>query len=165
MYASKNSGRNRYAWFDMSMERELQARNELEGGLRSAIPRQEIVPYFEQQIELVTGRISGFEVLARWEHPVRGLVSADNALLYVSNFQSQELSVYSIDDGKRIGPAVHVGDGPDGLAFSSNGKLLFAVDARSGDVAVIRTSDRSLFTLLPSGRSPNGIAIKAFSMH
>jgi len=77
MYASKNSGRNRFAWFDLSMERELQARNELEGGLRSAIPRQEIVPYFEQQIELVTGRISGFEVLARWEHPQRGLIGPD----------------------------------------------------------------------------------------
>ncbi|WP_447515786.1 diguanylate cyclase domain-containing protein, partial [Clostridioides difficile] len=34
MYAAKKSGRNRYAWFDHSMERELQIRNELESGLR-----------------------------------------------------------------------------------------------------------------------------------
>ena len=77
MYAAKKSGRNRFAWFDMSMERELQARNELESGLRLAIPRQEIVPYFEQQIDLATGELSGFEVLARWEHPSRGLISPD----------------------------------------------------------------------------------------
>jgi diguanylate cyclase (GGDEF)-like protein len=77
MYAAKNSGRNRFAWFDLSMERELQARNELEVGLRSAIPRQEIVPYFEQQIDLATGGLSGFEVLARWEHPTRGLIAPD----------------------------------------------------------------------------------------
>ncbi|MEG3124642.1 putative bifunctional diguanylate cyclase/phosphodiesterase [Sphingomonas sp. GB1N7] len=77
MYAAKNSGRNRFAWFDQSMERDLQARNELESGLRAAIPRQEIVPYFEQQIDLTTGRLSGFEVLARWEHPVRGLIVPD----------------------------------------------------------------------------------------
>lgn len=77
MYAAKNSGRNRLAWFDQSMERELQARNELEVGLRNAIPREEIVPYFEQQIELQTGRLSGFEVLARWEHPTRGLIVPD----------------------------------------------------------------------------------------
>ncbi|QNQ11010.1 putative bifunctional diguanylate cyclase/phosphodiesterase [Sphingomonas alpina] len=77
MYAAKNSGRNRYAWFDLSMERELQARNELESGLRAAIPRLEIVPYFEQQIDLTTGRLGGFEVLARWEHPTRGLIVPD----------------------------------------------------------------------------------------
>ncbi|HWK36154.1 putative bifunctional diguanylate cyclase/phosphodiesterase [Sphingomonas sp.] len=77
MYAAKKSGRNRHAWFDNSMERELQARNELESGLRLAIPRQEIVPYFEQQIDLRTGQIDGFEVLARWEHPSRGLIAPD----------------------------------------------------------------------------------------
>jgi diguanylate cyclase (GGDEF)-like protein len=77
MYQAKKSGRNRYAWFDQSMERELQVRNELESGLRLAIPRQEIVPYFEQQIDLASGRLHGFEVLARWEHPTRGLISPD----------------------------------------------------------------------------------------
>jgi diguanylate cyclase (GGDEF)-like protein len=77
MYQAKKSGRNRYAWFDQSMERELQMRNELESGLRLAIPRQEIVPYFEQQIDLTTGRLHGFEVLARWEHPQRGLISPE----------------------------------------------------------------------------------------
>jgi len=99
-------------------------------------------------------------------HPVHGLVSADNLLLYVSNFRSQELSIYSIEDSKRVAlpMPLHVGDGPDGLAFSARGNLLFAVDARSGDVAVIRTSTRSLFTLLPSGRQPNAIAIKAFRL-
>ncbi len=77
MYAAKNAGRNRFAWFDESMELELKARNELEVGLRTAIPRQEIVPYFEQQIDLTTGRLFGFEVLARWEHPTRGLIPPD----------------------------------------------------------------------------------------
>ena len=74
LYAAKNGGRNRFAWFDQSMERELQTRNELEVGLRGAIPRHEIVPYFEQQIDLASGRLTGFEVLARWEHPQRGVM-------------------------------------------------------------------------------------------
>ncbi len=95
-------------------------------------------------------------------NPVQGIVNNDNSLLYESNFRSQEISVYAIDDGKRVGPSIHVGDGPDALAFSAAGHLLFAVDARSGDVAVIRTSSRSLFTLLPTGRQPNAIAVKAF---
>ncbi len=77
MYSAKKAGRNRYAWFDQSMERELQTRNELESGLRTAIPRGEIVPYFEQQIDLQSGKLHGFEVLARWEHPTRGLISPE----------------------------------------------------------------------------------------
>ncbi|MFD1788805.1 putative bifunctional diguanylate cyclase/phosphodiesterase [Sphingomonas floccifaciens] len=77
MYAAKKSGKNRFAWFDAEMERELQTRNELESGLRLAIPRQEIVPYFEQQVDLGTRRLTGFEVLARWDHPTRGLISPD----------------------------------------------------------------------------------------
>ena len=77
MYASKNAGRNRFAWFDQSMERDMKARSDLEAALRSAIPNGEIVPYFEQQIDLITGRLTGFEVLARWEHPTRGLIAPD----------------------------------------------------------------------------------------
>jgi diguanylate cyclase (GGDEF)-like protein len=77
MYAAKNAGRNRYAWFDRSMERDLQVRNDMESGLRVAIPGCEIVPYFEQQVDLATGRLTGFEVLARWEHPTRGLIGPD----------------------------------------------------------------------------------------
>ena len=95
--------------------------------------------------------------------PVFGLVSSDNALLYVANQRSQDVTVYSIDDGKRIGSA-HVGDGPSAMAFSDAGHLLFVADRRSGDVAVVRTATQSLFTLLPAGRDPNAIVDKAFKV-
>jgi len=68
-HAAKHAGRNRYAWFDRAMEREEAARVALEANLRSAIPRQQIIPYFEQQIDLATGGLCGFEVLARWQTP------------------------------------------------------------------------------------------------
>jgi DNA-binding beta-propeller fold protein YncE len=97
-------------------------------------------------------------------NPVHGLVSNDNSLLYVANLRSQEVTVYGIDDGKRISPSIHVGDGPSAMAFSSAGHLLFVVDARSGDVAVVRTVSRSLFTMLPAGRGPNAIAVKSFRL-
>ena len=77
MYSAKHSGRNRLAWFDASMERELRERNELESGMRTGIPRGEFVPYFEQQRDITTGRLSGFEVLARWNHPTRGMIMPD----------------------------------------------------------------------------------------
>ena len=96
--------------------------------------------------------------------PVFGLVSRDNALLYVANLSSQEVTVYSIDDGKRVGPSLHVGDGPAAMAFSAAGHLLFVVDRRSDDVSVVRTATQSLFTLLPAGRDPNAIVDKAFKV-
>ena len=107
--------------------------------------------------------------------PVRGLVSRDNALLYVANQRSQEVTAYSIEDGRRLS-SIHVGDGPAALAFSAAGHLLFVVDSRSGDVAVVRTAveqlpnsprnygERFAFTLLPAGRSPNAIVDKAFTL-
>jgi YVTN family beta-propeller protein len=111
--------------------------------------------------EVVTGTDDVGGAYLMGDHPVRGLVSRDNTLLYVANQSSQYVTVYSIDDGRRVG-SVHVGDGPADLAFSANGLLLFVVDSRSGDVAVVRTATRALFTLLPAGRNPNAIVDKAF---
>ena len=73
------------------------------------------------------------------------------------------MTIYSIDDGKRLN-SIHVGDGPSAMAFSTAGNLLFVVDNRSSDVAVIRTGTRALFTLLPTGRGPNAITVKSFSV-
>jgi len=77
MSAAKKLGRARFVWFDASMERELEARNAIEAGLRAGIPQGEIVPYFEPQIDLVTQSLQGFEMLARWDHPERGIVGPE----------------------------------------------------------------------------------------
>jgi YVTN family beta-propeller protein len=113
------------------------------------------------EVDTSTDDVVGSYVIG--ENPLRGLVSADNALLYVANFRSQYVTVYAINESRRAG-SIHVGDGPLALALSKSGYLLFAVDARSADVAVVRTGSSSLFTLLPTGRAPNAIAIKAFKL-
>src|SRR3546814_7755579 len=70
-------GLNRHSWFDASMERELNVRKSLEAGMREGIPLGQFVPYYEQQVDLGTGRLNGFEMLARWEHPTEGLISPE----------------------------------------------------------------------------------------
>jgi PAS domain S-box-containing protein len=45
--------------------------------LLKALERDEIVPYFQPLVELRTGKLTGFEVLARWKHPERGLLPPD----------------------------------------------------------------------------------------
>ena len=70
MYHAKKHGRNRCFWFEAPMESELRARRELETGIRRGIPLGEFVPYYEQQVDLKTGRLVGFEMLARWNSPL-----------------------------------------------------------------------------------------------
>ncbi|WP_313535020.1 EAL domain-containing protein [Sphingomonas sp.] len=77
MHQAQKTGESRFAWFDPAMERALQVRSAIETGLRVAIPREEISPYFEQQVDLASGRLHGFEVLARWEHPTHGMIPPD----------------------------------------------------------------------------------------
>nr|WP_305959345.1 EAL domain-containing protein [Aurantiacibacter sp. 219JJ12-13]MDP5262725.1 EAL domain-containing protein [Aurantiacibacter sp. 219JJ12-13] len=77
MYHAKKRGRNRHYWFEPQMEDELRFRNELEAGIRRGIAAGEFVPFYEQQIDLETGKLTGFEMLARWQSPRYGLVSPE----------------------------------------------------------------------------------------
>jgi diguanylate cyclase (GGDEF)-like protein len=65
----------RPVWFDAGMERELIALGDIEQGLRTGLEQGQFVPFFEPQVELETGKVIGFEMLARWRHPEKGLVS------------------------------------------------------------------------------------------
>ncbi|WP_260482251.1 putative bifunctional diguanylate cyclase/phosphodiesterase [Sphingomicrobium flavum] len=64
-------------WFDSAMERELMAHSEVEQGIRAGIGHGQFMPFFEPQVDLSTGKIVGFEVLARWNHPISGMVMPD----------------------------------------------------------------------------------------
>ena len=46
----------------------------LMGGLRRALDNGEICAFFQPQVDLATGAVSGMETLARWQHPERGLI-------------------------------------------------------------------------------------------
>jgi diguanylate cyclase (GGDEF)-like protein len=74
MYAAKRAGRNCQVSFDRRMERELLERTQLEEDIRDAIAAGEFVPYYQPQIDLGTGELTGFEVLARWSSPKKGLL-------------------------------------------------------------------------------------------
>lgn len=75
MYHAKGQGKNRYFWFEPAMEKELRFRNELESGMRRGVNCGEFMPFYEQQIDLTTGELVGFEMLARWKSPELGLVT------------------------------------------------------------------------------------------
>lgn len=75
LYHAKRQGRNRHFWFEPSMENELRFRSQLETGIRRGINQSEFVPYYEQQIDIDSGELVGFEMLARWQSEQLGLIS------------------------------------------------------------------------------------------
>ncbi|GGA05575.1 hypothetical protein GCM10010923_14230 [Blastomonas marina] len=77
MYHAKKHGRNRYYWFEHQMEHELRFRSQLEAGIRRGLHEDEFEPYYEQQIDVATGELVGFEMLARWNSPQLGIVNPD----------------------------------------------------------------------------------------
>jgi diguanylate cyclase (GGDEF)-like protein len=67
----------RPVWFDAGMERALLAQSEIEQGIRYGLDHGQFLPFFEPQVDLATGEIVGFEMLARWNHPLSGIISPD----------------------------------------------------------------------------------------
>jgi EAL domain-containing protein (putative c-di-GMP-specific phosphodiesterase class I) len=59
------------------MERQLQIRVALEEEIRTGIAEGQFVPFYQPQICLASGELTGFEVLARWHSPTRGLIEPD----------------------------------------------------------------------------------------
>jgi EAL domain-containing protein (putative c-di-GMP-specific phosphodiesterase class I) len=74
MYQAKRVGRNNFQFFSAKLAEIAAARLSLERELRRAIERDEFELYFQPQVVLETGKITGAEALLRWNHPSRGLL-------------------------------------------------------------------------------------------
>jgi len=109
MYQAKKQGKNRYFWFEPTMENELRFRNELERGIRRGLEAGEFVPYYEQQIDLESGDLVGFEMLARWHSPEMGLVNPEIFIpvaeeIGVIATLSEQLIVQAFKDAQQWNP-------------------------------------------------------------
>ena len=74
LYEAKKAGKNRIELFSPAFEEALTKRTLLESALRKALKRGAVVPYFQPLVDLSTGRIVGFEALARWENTAGNFV-------------------------------------------------------------------------------------------
>ena len=75
MYKAKESGKNLFVFFSDELEHVLRERNELIKDLHIAIEKEQFVLYFQPKIDSSNNQMIGAEVLLRWQHPTRGMIS------------------------------------------------------------------------------------------
>ncbi len=74
MYRAKAKGRNNFQFFTADMNQLAKEALFLENNLRKAIDNQELTLYYQPQVEIVSGKITGMEALVRWHHPELGII-------------------------------------------------------------------------------------------
>ena len=74
LYRAKMDGRGIYRFFEADMDKRLRERRALQQDLQTAIEHGELRLHFQPQAR-ISGEITGFEALVRWQHPTRGMIS------------------------------------------------------------------------------------------
>ena len=75
LYRAKHDGKGSHRFFEAAMDAEAQARRAMEVDLHDALRNGELSLNFQPLFGLTQNRVTAFEALLRWNHPVRGLVS------------------------------------------------------------------------------------------
>lgn len=74
LYSAKKMGGGNFSFFSEELRRELDYRKQLEHDIRVAIETKAFQVYFQPQVSLTNGAISGIEALVRWNHAERGMI-------------------------------------------------------------------------------------------
>jgi diguanylate cyclase (GGDEF)-like protein len=77
MAKAKQQGGDQYEFYTAAYNIGSSERLALQTTLRHALEREELLVYYQPQVDLKTGQIIGAEALVRWQNPDRGLVSPD----------------------------------------------------------------------------------------
>jgi len=85
MYIAKQSGKNRYHFFDIERDAALKTRQERLQDIRQALDDNALRLYYQPKVNLLTGAVVGAEALIRWQHPERGLILPADFLPTVEN--------------------------------------------------------------------------------
>ena len=74
MYAAKNSGKNRFMFYNQTMTDMIFKSTTLDNEMQRAIEEDAFIVHYQPQVDLETTKIVGMEALARWVHPKKGLI-------------------------------------------------------------------------------------------
>jgi diguanylate cyclase (GGDEF)-like protein/PAS domain S-box-containing protein len=85
MYCAKEAGRGNVRFFTDEMNAQAVERLAMDKNLRLALDRDEFFLVYQPQMEIESGKITGFEALIRWQHPEMGLVPPDRFIPVAEN--------------------------------------------------------------------------------
>lgn len=85
MYFAKEKGRNQFHIFDPALDEDRRRRRNQLAEISSALEKEQFELYFQPQVRLDTGAVTGMEALIRWNHPEKGLVAPGQFLPTVEN--------------------------------------------------------------------------------
>lgn len=83
MYHVKHLGRNGFHFFTEALQERVMSKIALEQQLRSGTFQDQLVQYYQPVINAKNFTVCGAEMLIRWNHPLRGILSPDQFLLDV----------------------------------------------------------------------------------
>ena len=83
LYRAKSHGRGRVEYFSNELQAEIIHTQQIADGIRAGLARGEFVPHYQAQVDAKTCRITGFEALARWNHPSEGVLPP-SAFLHIA---------------------------------------------------------------------------------
>jgi diguanylate cyclase (GGDEF)-like protein/PAS domain S-box-containing protein len=78
LYRAKEEGRSQFRFHSADLDRKVSERTNLAVELRLAIKENQLELQYQPQVDLASGAIIGMEALVRWNHPTRGLLTAES---------------------------------------------------------------------------------------
>lgn len=85
MYMAKQTGRNRYHFFDSDQDRQRKARQDALRNIEVAVETGQFRLYYQPKVDMRYGRVIGAEALIRWQHPEQGLLGPNEFLPLIEN--------------------------------------------------------------------------------
>jgi diguanylate cyclase (GGDEF)-like protein/PAS domain S-box-containing protein len=85
MYQAKQSGKNRYHFFDTEHDRNVRCHHESLERIRLALDKREFILFYQPKVNMCTGMVIGAEALIRWMHPERGLLAPADFLPLIAD--------------------------------------------------------------------------------
>jgi diguanylate cyclase (GGDEF)-like protein/PAS domain S-box-containing protein len=140
MYTAKERGKNRFEEFENAMHTTVMARLEVEADLHRALMGRELVVHYQPIVDIHEDQIVGFEALARWRHPTRGLLSPISFIPFAEEsdlINRIDSLVLTAASAQLRSWQLEYPDGPD-LAISVNVSSRRLIDLTlADDVAVV----------------------------
>lgn len=126
-------------------------------GLQDAVRNNEIVAYYQPQVDLLSGEIVGVEALSRWRHPTRGLLWPESFIADAEeNGAIHEIGAFMLDDGCRCAAQWQHGGYDIGVAVNVSASQLTTgafFDHLADNLATLSLRPRSMIVEITESRA------------